>query len=459
MNIETELRAGLIETAGELDLRLDPWTSFQRRETRHRRNRLIRAGVAAAAVTALAGMQAGVVPVPGWAPTIALAVGNEALLNGPVRGSLAGDTAFLAGMRAQIRDIDNPDQNWRIGDRSKIRFLYAADVGDKRVVLAYVPLRFGFVTKPQLLWYDGAAGSDPAEMVAVANVDPAQRATQYVMASFDDPGVAVLVGPPGSTATISPGYEFGADGRVHDDPAVSGVPGSGIAETVLPPAPGDPGVTMTLTQDGRSTVVAQGEGGSGGSLPDEKVFDAALSKALGDRVLDHNLLRPWVQMGLDTGQMRLADARLVVRWTGEVNGQQAVLFTLQKAGGGVLAFAWHGSSAGSREDLRLLLPAAGSDRRPIAWRMYAEGSQVPTDQVIVIAPAGAARVTLTSVSGDPEKVAIDHSGKGKATVAPGAAATVTAYAADGSEMGSTPVPPFDDGTGIIGQTPGTRVVP
>jgi hypothetical protein len=79
--------------------------------------------------------------------------------------------------------------------------------------------------------------------------------------------------------------------------------------------------------------------------------------------------------------------------------------------------------------------------------------------VVVTAPGKPAKVKLTPAGGAPITVRLDKSGMGLATLAPDAAATVTSYAADGSAMGATPVPPFDDGSGVIGETAATRVVP
>ena len=122
--------------------------------------------------------------------------------------------------------------------------------------------------------------------------------------------------------------------------------------------------------------------------------------------------------------------------------------------------AMHGTADSFRNDLRLLLPAAGVDRRPIAWRMRAEGKDDRTGQVIVVAPAGAARVSLTEAGAAPVPVVLDPGGSGIATLAPDTTASVTAYAADGSVLGSTPVPAFETNSGgIPGDDLKTRVVP
>jgi hypothetical protein len=67
---------------------------------------------------------------------------------------------------------------------------------------------------------------------------------------------------------------------------------------------------------------------------------------------------------------------------------------------------------------------------------------------------------LTIGGGTPVPVTLDASGAGRTTVPPDQPATVTAYAADGRLLGSTPVPLFEsDSSRLPGDTPGTRVVP
>jgi hypothetical protein len=135
-----------------------------------------------------------------------------------------------------------------------------------------------------------------------------------------------------------------------------------------------------------------------------------------------------------------------------------VLVTIHPTGGGVLAYAYHGSPAAYRTDLRLLLPAAGADERPIAWRLRAEGADDRTDRVVVIAPPGAQTLTVTPHGGTPTAVTVDGDGFGTTTLGPDRAAVVTSTDPRGHAV-STPVPPFDsDMGGPPGTTPGTRVV-
>jgi hypothetical protein len=119
----------------------------------------------------------------------------------------------------------------------------------------------------------------------------------------------------------------------------------------------------------------------------------------------------------------------------------------------------HGSGDSFRQDLRLLLPEAGVDRRPIAWRMRAEGKDDRTDQVIVTGPPGTKRLELAATGSAPVSLTPDATGAAIASVTPFGEATVTAYAADGTRIGSTPVPPFEsDLGGLPGDDAKTRIV-
>src|SRR5262245_33068690 len=159
---ETQLRDALGGAAETIDVAGDPWPRFARRERVHRRNRRIRFAAAAVVLAAAVGVQTGVVPLPGWVPGIAVAGGSTALTRPPTRGSLAGDTSFLDGLRREIKDVEDPGELWRVTDRSKIKFVYAADVAGHRLALALVPLRFGFLADQALIWYEGEAGAAPA---------------------------------------------------------------------------------------------------------------------------------------------------------------------------------------------------------------------------------------------------------------------------------------------------------
>ncbi|GAA0499230.1 hypothetical protein Ade02nite_83260 [Paractinoplanes deccanensis] len=457
MSTETTLRDALAAEAGALGVPDSPWPRFAKRERAHRRNRRIRIAAVAALIMAIGGVQSGLVPVPGWAPGIAVAGRETALAKSPLRGSLARDAQWLAGMRAAIKDVADPGELWQVASRDKIRFLYAGDVAGRRLALALVPLRFGFLADETLLWYEGAPGAAPSEMRESTRTDGGDTVAVYRDGRTDSPGTLVVVAPAGSTVAVSIGFRYTAAGRVEHAEPHRGAPGSGLAEITLPAAPFDPGTTVTVTgRDGRSVYDGPAYGAwSGHSTGDPREpSEESLTAALGEHTLDRLTLRRWVENALHDARLPAEGTTAKVRWTGTVNGQTAALITVQPQGGGVLAYATHGGADSYRQDLRLLLPAAGVDERPIAWRMRAEGRDDRTDQVVIVAPPGTARLSVGGEAAVP-----DASGAAFASLPSSATASVTAYAADGSVIGTTPVPPFEtDSGGIPGDDLKTRIV-
>lgn len=461
MNTETVLKNALAAEADSLGAIEDPWPGFEKLERTHKRRR--RTGIAgvAVALAALAGVQAGVVPLPAFVPGIAVTGGPGVLAEGATRGSLAGDTAFLDGLRREIKNIEDPGETWRVADRKKIKFVYAAEVAGHRLVLALVPLRFGFLDDSALVWYDGEPGAAPAQMHESGRVDGGEPVVTFSQAGSDGPGLLVVVGPGGSTVTASIGFRYSPAGRVERDANEVVSAGSGLLEAELPAAPIPPAIKVTVTS-GADVLYEGGAGGgwaSSSGVNPQEASEALIARALGNREFDHATLRGWVSSALSDARLAANGTKLTVRWLGTVNGQPAALFTIRPEGGGVLAYAMHGSGNSYRQDLRLLLPAAGVDKRPIAWRMRAEGKDDRTDQVIVTAPPGTERLELAATGSAPLSLTPDATGAAIASVAPFGEATVTAYTADGTRLGSTPVPPFEtDMGGLPGEDGKTRIV-
>ncbi len=459
MNTETTLRDALAAGARTVDVTGDPWAGFARRERTHRRRRRARLAGVAAVLALAGGVQAGVLPLPAWTPGIPVAGLPGPLTDAPTRGNLAGDKAFLAGMRQAVTDVVDPGEVWRVIDRGAITFPYAADVAGRRLVLASVPLRYGFLDDRALVWYEGEPGAAPAGMRESGRSDGGEPVVTYHQGSAEEPGVLVVVAPPDSTVAVSTGFRYTAAGRVEHS-APTSYP-NGLVERATQPAPMDPGTTVTVRRDGE--VIYDGGAGYGwsnssGAMPTEPT-EATLTAALAGRSFDREILRRWVTQAFGDARLAAAGVGVKVRWTGTVDGQPAALFTLHPAGGAVLAYALHGTADAYRQDLRLLLPGAGAETRPIAWRLRAEGKDDPTSRVYVVAPPGTSRLTL-SASGPPVELTPDATGAAVTTLDPDTAASVTAYGGDGSVLGSTPVTQLEnDMGGIPGDDLNTRVVP
>ncbi|MER5336666.1 hypothetical protein [Micromonospora sp. NPDC002717] len=471
------LSPALRQAAHGVDVPEDPWPGFARRERRHRRTRLIRAAVAVAVGAALVGIQTNVVPLPGWAPGIAVAAAPAALLDAPPRGTLAGDQAWLDTLRTRISTdprisgdtpsgVLNPDGVWKVGDRDRIRLLYGSDQPGHRVALVAVPLRFGLLTKEALVWYVGPAGAGAEQMHYAGHSEGVDDPVMTLMqAGPDRGGFAVVVGPAESTVMISGDPRYTPRGTLEYE-NLAREDGSGVGFAVLPPVPlrNEPVVRVSRGDH----VLYQGGLGGGpyaGIDPTGAEMDVLLTAARrGARgtPLDDATLRSFVEEALLDSRLPAVGTTVRLRWSGSEHGQAAALLTVQPAGGGVIAYARHGDDrTGWWTDLRLLLPAEGADQRPIGWRIRADnGTRTPTDQVRVIAPPDAARVTVTVGGAPPATVTLDTSNAGTTRIPPDQPATLTAYATDGSVLGSTPLPPVEANmSGLPGDSPATRVTP
>ncbi|MEU1587505.1 hypothetical protein [Micromonospora sp. NPDC005710] len=466
------LGPALRQAAHGVDVPEDPWPGFARRERRHRRTRLIRTALAAAVGVVLIGVQSNVVPLPGWAPGIAVAA-PAALLDAPPRGALAEDRAWLDTLRTRISTdlpvrIEAPVGSWKAGDRDRIRLLYGSDQPGQRVALVAVPLRFGLLTREALVWYVGPAGAGAQQMRYGGHSEDATDPVMTLMQVHPDrAGFAVVVGPAASTVTISGEPRYTSRGTLEYQD-IARADGTGIGIAVLPPEP-LPHEPVVRVSHGDQVFFQGGLGGGpyAGLDPTGPEMDALLTGARrptrGTPLDDADLLT-FVQTALQDSRLPAAGTTVRVRWAGRDHGQSAALLTVQPSGGGVIAYAMHGDDrTGWWTDLRLLLPVAGVDKRPIGWRVRTEdGTRPPTGQVRVIAPPDAARVTVTVAGAPPVTVALDASSAGTAQVPPARPATLTAYARDGGVLGTTPLPPVEtdhDAGGLPGNSPATRVTP
>ncbi|MET7373960.1 hypothetical protein [Micromonospora arida] len=467
------LGPALRQAAHGVDVPEDPWPGFARRERRHQRTRLMRTALAAVIGVALVGVQTNVVPLPGWAPGIAVAATPTALLDAPPRGGLAGDEAWLDTLRTRISAdppvrIDAPVGAWKIGDRDRIRLIYGSDQPGHRVALVAVPLRFGLLTREALVWYVGPAGAGAQQMRYGGHNEGDDDPVMTLMQAYPDrAGFAVAVGPPESTVTISGDPRYTSRGIVEYQD-IARADGGGVGFAVLPPEPLPHEPVVRVSRGDR--VYFQGGLGGGpyaGIDPTGPAMDALLTGArrpARGTPLDDADLRNFVHTALQNSHLPAVDTTVRVRWSGREHGQAAALLTVQQAGGGVIAYAMHGDDrTGWWIDLRLLLPAEGADRRPIGWRVRTEdGARPSTGQVRVIAPPDAARVTVTVGGAPPATVVLDGSNAGTTRVPPDQPATFTAYSRDGGVLGTTPLPPVEtdrDAGGLPGDSPATRVTP
>ncbi|GLY19928.1 hypothetical protein Kisp01_69420 [Kineosporia sp. NBRC 101677] len=463
MNIETELRTALVDEATFAGDREQPYPAFLQRERKNRRTRRIRVASVVAAVVAVVGAAANVQALgagsddhsaPASEPERpSLVIPGRALVDSPLRGSLAKNEKFLNAMLPEVAEQ---------GREAKL--LYASDVGDWRLVLAYVAAPSASLDdepteESSLSWFTGPRGASAKQLDKTQGAPGDRPASAQTDVSNDAEGIAVVVGPVGYSVELTNSVEahYTAQGKVERGGVFArSKEESGIVERVVPPTAVMPSITATLNKDGKSFPVESDGMTWEETGVSQEAYTAKAKAALGDSKFDAGLLGVWVKDSLASAALPLEGTKVRVRYAGKFRGQKLGVFTLQQPGQGVLAFAHFNGPASSGVSLQLLLPAEGADSRPIAY--HPQEQDGPSDETIVVAPEGAARVTVTVEGEEPVEVDL-KSGIGMVTVDPAREATATAYATGGSKMGSTPVralAPFQEN---IGDSPETRVVP
>ncbi len=180
------------------------------------------AAVVAVVPVALEGSGPGVVPAPGPAAPAVLSAG---VLAGPTRGSLAGDAAFLEGVRqrpwSDPAGTGVPDP--AVADRHVV---FAGDVAGARWALVAgpnTPQPPPLVDDPQLetdlgalgstvvTWFVGPPGATPEQMVA-QDVPRAVDPSLPLAYADSGTGAVVVVAAPGDVVSVSDRPEVAADG-------------------------------------------------------------------------------------------------------------------------------------------------------------------------------------------------------------------------------------------------------
>jgi DNA-directed RNA polymerase specialized sigma24 family protein len=221
---------------------------------RQRRTVAVRAG-AAVALAALAAVLAvavpAVLPDAGPAPEEAAAgrTGQAAVLSDtPVRGSLAGDADFVAGVAALDWSAPLGLNGAELAPEESTRqVLFAGDLPGGRRWALVVGEDEG---QGLFAWFGGPAGARPSDLTLLA--PPERFARRSTVSLLDTAGAAplvVVVAPPGDRARYSPGtirFDDGAIGREWTDlPVVDGVL---VGEVELPVYPG--AEVVELARDG-----------------------------------------------------------------------------------------------------------------------------------------------------------------------------------------------------------------
>ena len=464
VDVERELRDVLADRAASLPEHPDPWARYRRSRRTHLRRAWLRRGALLAGAAAIAlSVMLNVVPVPSVVPVVPVGpTSTDSLLwRQPTQGSLASDNAWLDSLRRGVQDVSETEGVWRVAGRDRIHVVFAGDVEGRRIALLVVPLRLGVIEAWDTQWYVGDRSAPAGEMAKDANFGELPDAAVRLDGSVEAGGTMLIVAPRGASAEVSAAADYGADGRLHRtwQPARSA---EGALVAHLPVGTNPNAVAVRARAADNSRLDAAMTSWSWGGELDRNARDhfavTALAGARGPG-LAPALARLWIgSVVRDTG-VDPSTALIEIPWTGRIRGKPAALITAQPPGGGVLVYAFHGRANAFREDLRLLTPAAGADLRPIAYRLRADGADTPSDQVVVVAPPGTARVDLRAGS-DPVAAA-DVGIDGSATLwVPGRRQlTVRAYGAGGQLIAQAPVASLSDGSsGLPGEDRSTRLV-
>ncbi|MGY1745961.1 hypothetical protein [Blastococcus sp. SYSU D00695] len=348
MSTESELQERLRRLAERAAPAEDPHLDT-RVVARARAQRRQRAGLAAltAAVAAVVVAVPAVLAGPSDAPSPA--VGDPApastpaavdVLAGPPRGPLAGDAAFLEG----VRQLPWTQARWPVaGDDPSFPGLPDPPVQSRRVVWAgdVAGARWALVTGPNtaapeppyddparqtdlgalsdvaVAWFVGPPGAAPAQMV-VQDVPHGVDPTRPLGYSDADTGAVVLVTAPGDAVAVSRRPEVAADARVTRtyDPVPAP---DGVAVLALTPSGGGHGlaVRFRVTRDGAEVATTSPDGRAD---PDDVAPDLAVSwrrerptPSPADGITDSVMRTLLATTGLGP-----ADVPFSVLWSGDV---------------------------------------------------------------------------------------------------------------------------------------------
>jgi hypothetical protein len=462
--LEQRVRASLHRKAAQPDLASpDPYTRFLAAQRQHRKTRRTRSIAAAGLITTVlvAGGSA-ILPVPWQDQSVPVdtATGPSLLLVGPVRGSLARDTAWLTGLR-ELAAKDPVRDGWTVRGPGSVHVVFAGEAWDQRKSLVAVTERQDGHSRTRLRWYSGPTGASPDQLALDGDQDlSGATATSEVIDAAT--GRFLVIGPASSKFRISAGPGYGADGRIRHNWRPIG--SNGIAEGANPATASGPAAQIQVLVGGRviSQVELPRDGGQAGAF--DRLIQAAGSAGSGAGApLPVDLLTRFTGLAFDDARLDPATAQLTIAWAGSERGRPAALLKLTAPGGGQLYYAFRdlGPAADggqvTRNDLRLLTPADADRTRPITWRLRTDGQDGASQDIAVVAPPGTASADVVA-GGQLTSLDLDGSGFGMSTAPLGAPVTVRAFRADGSLIGQSPVPALEaNSSGLPGASPETRL--
>ena len=205
-------------------------------EDRRRRRRIVTSAVAAVALgltvpNLLDGRTTGTVPAPGHGPD---AAADDNLYDGPTRGSMGGDEAFVEAVRALPWPGRDPAGGSAIRPADR-HVSFAGDVPGGRWALVVAPPTTREDAGPDLIdamWFTGPAASAATELSPA--VDPVTIKPSWPTELLDPAtGVLVIVAAPADDLELSERPQVAADGSMTREFRRLGTT-DGIAVTELP---------------------------------------------------------------------------------------------------------------------------------------------------------------------------------------------------------------------------------
>jgi hypothetical protein len=291
IDVESELRSHLAARGDRVaSAPTDLVERTRRRHRQYRRHRaaLVGVGLAVALLFGTVPVLRGVLPAVGRSDTAAPAASPlPSLYDLPVRGSLAGDRAWLTDVAAlpwRENAAVDPDTVPPIDSH---RVLYAADVAGTRVAL--VMGEEGALLSSA--WFTGPAGANPHEMAQAAwSVRAYPDDPLMLLDDVGGPAVLVVVSRPGDEIEYTSGRTVSAAGDQADvDVALTAE--DGVASASVPRPVGYPmSVSVRVVRDGQEVY------SDFPSLSD-RVADAAMAPMLisDPRGLRSNVEESWLQ--------------------------------------------------------------------------------------------------------------------------------------------------------------------
>ena len=448
LDVESELRSHLASRP----VPRAPGDLAQRTRLRHRRQRRQQAAVAGAVLAVVAVFGSipalrAVLPTAGTADDGAAPARERAaaLYDLPTRGSLAGDSGWLAEVAALPwetpapggGDVDPPVDSHRVA--------FAEDVAGARIALV-LGQEDGLVSGA---WFTGTADAAPDEMAQATQarrVLPTERPALLDAPGADAPGVLVVLAQPGEEVWFTPGMRVEADGDEEQVPWAELETRDGAAVEVLDVAVDHPLGQVQVLRDGdvveepsialsdrarqlsqQPVAVADPRGLRGGV--DEEALQSLVHQALGYYALPAEQLRPTL---LATGAVG-ADPVALIGFTHPSGATSSWLLRL-------IAVADPAGPLGTTTSTTTWssVAADGAAGTALADRVFA----VPTDGGLVVSgPAGGVAAEVLERDGTSLTTLPLTDGVGAGVVPPGAPAEVRITDAAGTVLVEAPVTP------------------